>query len=145
MRKNKFYSAKKILKRSNITLFAMLAILSAQTINAGEDRKYEQDRLYLAEKIEKILISEKTCDSVRECRNKQFTFVSPATKGIAIATYGLTSHVVLQKIAEEAITVFYAHEDMTLEIEHFSFTKMEELNFYFRTKKPFIIIKMERK
>lgn len=133
--------------RRHATATVLAFILIGQHIqmaNSGEDRSYEKERLLLAERIEKILITSRVCQSIKECRERKLLFVSPAKKGLAISTYGVNDVDVLHQIAEEAVKVFYATGKISIEVEHFLFTKEDELKLFFNRGKPFVTIKLER-
>lgn len=125
-----------------LTFFLMIQPITMA--NSGEDRSYEKERLLLVERIEKILINGGACQSIKDCRERKLLFVSPAKKGLAISTYGVSDTKVLSQISEEAIKVFYATNKISIEVEHFLFTKEDELRSFFKPGKPFVVIKLER-
>lgn len=125
-----------------LTLFLMGH--NIKMANSGEDRSYETERLLLAEQIEQLLITRGVCQSLKDCRERKLFFVSPARKGLAIATYGVSDVDVLRQIDEDAIKLFYRTKTLSIEIEHFLFTKEEALKSFFKHGKPFVTIKLER-
>ncbi len=134
-------AAARLLKIALVAVFLPHGIPNA---NSGEDRSHENERLFLAKNIEHLLIVSGTCESVKNCRERQLLFVSPSKNGVAIATYGIDDSLILRKILEESATIFYASKHISIEIEHFAFTKHDELKSLFKAGKPFINVKMER-
>ena len=132
-------------RHATATILAFILIgQHIQMANSGEDRSYEKERLLLAERIEKILIAGGACRSIKDCRERKLLFVSPAKKGLAISTYGVSDVDVLHQIAGEAAKVFYTTGKISIEVEHFLFTKEDELKSFFKLGKPFVTIKLER-
>ncbi len=128
-----------------VTILPILLITQhTQMALSGEDRSYENERLHLSERIIKILIDSGTCGSIKDCRERQLYFISPAKNGLGISTYSVTDVYVLRQISEAAISVFYANRKISIEIEHFSFSKEDELRSFFKRGKPFVRIKLER-
>jgi hypothetical protein len=125
-------------------LFFVLMVREMSMAMAAENTAYEEQRLFMLERIEAILIDKNVCNSLRDCRERQFVFVSPGKKGIAIATYGITNKEVLLKICEEASRLFYLNDFLSVEIEHFAFTKEAELRTFFKVGKAFATIRLER-
>lgn len=130
--------------KRGLSLIVLFMAAGMQVANSGEDRSYEKERLSMIQKIENILIAGGICSTGNECSVKKIFFVSPATNGIAIATYGVNDKQVLRQILEVSALEFYSHNKMQIKIEHFSFSKDEELNSFFRFGKPFVSINMER-
>lgn len=133
-------------KYTSVTILTFLLMIQhIPMANSGEDRSHEKERLLLAERIEKILIAGGACQSIKDCGERQLLFVSPAKKGLAIATYGVSDTDILRRISEEAIKVFYATDKMSIEVEHFTYTKEDDLrSLFFKPGKPFVTIKLER-
>ncbi|KXK37408.1 MULTISPECIES: hypothetical protein [Nitrosomonas] len=130
---------------ASITIFAFLLMIQyIPMANSGENRAYEKERLLLAERIEKVLTTGGACSSLKDCRERKLLFVSPAKKGLAISTYSVNDNNILRQISEEVIKVFYATDKMSIEVEHFLFTKEDELRSFFKQGKPFVTIKLER-
>lgn len=139
-----FGSTRSTLALLKTAIIAAILVHCAPHANSGEDRSHENERLLLAEKIEHLLISSGACESVKTCRERQLLFVSPAKNGMAISTYGIDDPFILRKILEESATLFYTSRQISIEIEHFAFTKSDELKSFFKSGKPFINVKMER-
>ncbi|MCP5319287.1 MAG: hypothetical protein H7A12_00390 [Pseudomonadales bacterium] len=127
-----------------IAIIPAFLAYGAPHANSGEDRSHENERLLLAEKIEHLLIASGACESAKTCRERQLVFVSPATNGVAISTYGIDDPFILRKILEESAIFFYTYKQISIEIEHFAFTKSDDLKSFFKAGKPLINIKMER-
>jgi hypothetical protein len=113
-----------------------IAILSSFVIGnatAGtEDRTFELQRLELVEKVERILINNKICQSKSDCQGKKLAFISPADSGINVKTYGFDNADALQQIITECARYFFESNGvMKITIEIFSVTKQVELNAHF--------------
>ena len=94
-----------------------------------EDRRFEQARLGLAEQVFAILIRERQCAGMDECRRMQLAFLSPGKGGIAVQVWGISSGHVLQAIAAACGTVFYENPQISLlSIDIYAMRKQEALN-----------------
>jgi len=82
----------------------LLAILTSSltTANAGEDRRFEEQRLQLAESVVSALVKGKICESPSECRKRNLFFVSPATHGLAVEIRTVSDPSVVQNLLGEA-------------------------------------------
>jgi hypothetical protein len=121
---------------SSIFLFAI--IFSQQTI-AGENRQHQKHILSLGSEIEGLLVERGICNI--NCGG-QFFFVSPATDGISIQTYGVTDSRVLSAISSKATQFFYKHR-IGIKISNFRQTKNEDLKSLFISEKPIFSIQMK--
>ena len=76
--------------------------------NAGvEDRSFELQRIELADRAEKILVSRGICRSKSECRFQQHLFVSPAKAGISIQIFAVNDRLVIAQIVRECADQFF--------------------------------------
>lgn len=129
-------------KLSKFVVILHIATLSSFLIGnatAGtEDRTFERQRLELVEKVEKILINNKICQSKPDCQGKKLAFISPADSGINVKTYGFNKADALQQIITECARYFFeSNGAMKITIEVFNATKEAELNSYFwQANKP---------
>ena len=77
-------------------------------VNAGvEDRSFEFQRLDMAERAEKILISHGICRSISDCRFRQHLFVSPIKAGISVQIYAVNDHLAIAQIVRECADQFF--------------------------------------
>ena len=92
---------------------AMAAICHATVFgplpaNAGvEDRSFELQRIELADRAEKILMSRGICRSKSECRFQQHLFVSPANAGLSIQIFAVNDRLVIAQIVRECADQFF--------------------------------------
>ena len=76
--------------------------------NAGvEDRSFELQRIELADRAEKILMSRGICRSKSECRFQQHLFVSPANAGLSIQIFAVNDRLVIAQIVRECADQFF--------------------------------------
>ncbi len=126
-------------------LVFMLAIFS-RVATAGEDYRFlkEMNKLHL--EIFEILIEEKICRSVDDCKAGLFVFVSPYKSGMSIETYGIRSQPVLMKIVNSASVLFFANTKMNVVMSSYWMSKREHLTYFFLTSPdPFLNIEFLEK
>ncbi|MDR2112723.1 MAG: hypothetical protein LBQ62_06460 [Candidatus Accumulibacter sp.] len=130
-----------------VSLNRLAVLISLFTISpsipAGENRAHEESRLGLIKNIQEILIMEKLCISESDCTKKQLFFVSPATNGLGVKTYSITDPVVLMKIAEKCMDVFYRESKLSVYMDNHDISKHEELENFF-WKNPFNHVEFKR-
>jgi hypothetical protein len=108
-----------------LLLIAMLTTSSAVT-RAGEDRRFEEQRLQVAERVSSVLAEERVCASRADCRKRNLFFVSPATNGIAIELRTISDPSVIQKLLGESARAYVASGGhMRVTVEFYAEDKMK--------------------
>ena len=76
--------------------------------NAGvEDRSFELQRIELADRAEKILVSRGICRSISDCRFRQHLIVSPSKAGISIEIFAVNDRLAIAQIVRECADQFF--------------------------------------
>ena len=128
-----------LLKNIAILQIVLFSFLVTGNATAGnEDRTFERQRLELVEKVEKILINNKICQSKRDCQEKKLAFISPGKSGVNVKTYGFINPVAIQEIIAQCAHYFVeSNGALQVDIEVFENTKEAALTEYFwRASKP---------
>lgn len=114
-------------------------------VNAGEDRKFEEQRLALIKSIQTILIDEEVCKSANDCSMKGVVFVSPGRLGINIKLYGVMSNAVFKRVSIECVDMYFELEQkMSVVLEAYKISKEKELEMpFWKSEPPFVVIELK--
>lgn len=115
-----------------IALSVICLLMFIANVHAGEDRRFEEQRLAMAKSIKSILIEAGACVSDNDCNKKKLLFVGPGRSGIGIQLYGVNDHEVVEKITNECMMKFFELDsEMRITLKVYHITKDEDL------KRPF--------
>lgn len=111
-------------------------------VSCGEDRRFEEQRLVLANRISSVLVEEGICEKIGVKCGGEIFFVAPASYGVKVILYGITNKSAIQKIVNECAELFFRFDQkMTIYLNAYKITKEEELRQPRWTfNKPYITI-----
>lgn len=132
------------MKKLGTNILLILFLSAVMSVSAGENRRFERQRLSMAVKIENSLILKELCISKKDCQQKKLFFVSPGPRGLGVKTYAINSPSVLSTIVEIAAAEFYEGGVDRIEIENFSYSKEEDLRSFLKQGPAFSTVILER-
>lgn len=129
MNEGSLNSAATIVTRWMVSIVFAITMVVALNADAAGNRKYENQRLELLERIKEVLVKHHLCDDKNDCSKKQLVFALPADWGIGVEVYGVHDSGALTEIANLCSAAFFSNgTEMSIRVQVFSITKEEETN-----------------
>ncbi len=107
---------------------AVALTMGLSTCLAGENRKFEVQRLELCKQIQKELLLKNECSDPNDCTIRKLLFCSPAKNGIGIQLWGIKSDSAIESALNAASRFFLQSGEKTnIYIKIYKINKFEAL------------------
>ncbi|MBV8270742.1 MAG: hypothetical protein JO067_00560 [Cupriavidus sp.] len=113
-------------------------MLVCTAVYAGEDSRFDKQRLELGAELDHVLVVHGVCANVNECVNKRIIFASPATGGVGIQIWGLEDKEIIGKLLETCASVFLREIEIdVIAVNIYPISKEESMKKKESMRRPF--------